>query len=197
MEKENRWKILAASSLALIAIMVAGVVIVYWTSSTTVVFVVRHGERDDTRSCTTPVPGGTPNPPLSPAGDERALALQHTLEDTGIQAIYASELCRTQQTVDDLASHLGLPVTAVDQHAPDNSSNVDDLVAQVTANNTGQKVLIAGHSETVPMIVEKLGGGTIDPIGGSEFDNMYVITTMRWWFLKRTRLIRLKYGAPT
>lgn len=197
MANENRWKILSASSLALIAILVVGIVIVYWMSSTTVVFVVRHGERDDTRSCTTPVPGGTPNPPLSAVGDERALALRHALEDTGIQAIYASELCRTQQTVDDLASLLGLPVTSVDQHAPDNSGNVDDLVAQVIANNTGQKVLIAGHSETVPLIVEKLGGGTIDPIGGSEFDNLYVITTMRWWFFKRTRLVRLKYGTPT
>src|SRR5205085_10892391 len=108
---ETRWKVVSASTLVLMAILVAGIVIVYWTSSTTVVFVVRHGERDDTRSCTTPVPGGTPNPPLSAAGDERALALQHVLEDTGIQAIYASELCRTQQTFDDLASHLGLPVT--------------------------------------------------------------------------------------
>lgn len=197
MGNENRWKILATSSLALIAVLLVGVVIIYLTSSTTVVFVVRHGERDDTRSCTTPAPGGTPNPPLSIVGDERALALQHTLEDTGIQAIYASELCRTQQTVDDLASHLGLPVISVDQHAPDNSGDVDDLVAQVLANNTGQKVLIAGHGETIPLIVEKLGGGAIDPIGGSEFDNMYVITTMRWWFFKRTKLVRLKYGAPT
>ena len=96
MANENRWKILSASSLALIAILVVGIVIVYWTSSTTVVFVVRHGERDDTRSCTTPVPGGTPNPPLSAVGDERAIALRHTLEDTGIQAIYASSAGRSR-----------------------------------------------------------------------------------------------------
>ena len=197
MANENRWRIIAASSLALIAVVAVGVLIIYWTSSTTVVVVVRHGERNDTQSCTTPVPGGTPNPPLSVAGDERALALRHALEGTGIQAIYASELCRTQQTVDDLATLLGLPVTSIDQHAPDNSGNVDDLVAQVIADNTGQKVLIAGHSETVPLIIEKLGGGTIDPITGGEFDNMYVITTMKWWFVKRTRLLRLKYGAPT
>jgi broad specificity phosphatase PhoE len=194
---EKRWKFLGACFLAFIAVLIIGVLVVYWTTSTTVVFVVRHAERDDTKSCTTPVPGGTPNPPLSTVGDERSLALRHTLEDTGIQAIYASELCRTQQTVDDLASQLGLPVIAVDQHAPDNSGNVDDLVAQVIANNSGQKVLIAGHGETVPMIIEKLGGGTIDPIGGSEFDNLYVITTSRWWFFKSTRMIRLKYGAPT
>jgi broad specificity phosphatase PhoE len=194
---EKRWKFLGACFLAFIAVLIIGVLVVYWTTSTTVVFVVRHAERDDTKSCTTPVPGGTPNPPLSTVGDERSLALRHTLEDTGIQAIYASELCRTQQTVDDLASQLGLPVIAVDQHAPDNSGNVDDLVAQVIANNPGQKVLIAGHGETVPMIIEKLGGGTIDPIGGSEFDNLYVITTSRWWFFKSTRMIRLKYGAPT
>ena len=197
MENARRWKIIAASSLALTLIIITGVIVVYWYSSTTVVFVIRHGERDDTQSCTTPVPGGTPNPPLSVAGEERALALRHVLEDAGIQAIYASELCRTQQTVDDLATLLGLPVTAVDQHAPDNSGNVDDLIAQVNSNNIGQRVLIAGHSETVPLIVDRLGGGTIDPIGGGEFDNMYVITTFRWWFIKRTRLVRLKYGVAT
>jgi hypothetical protein len=42
------------------------------------------------------------------------------------------------------------------------------------------------------MIIEKLGGGTIDPIGGSEFDNLYVITTSRWWFFKSTRMIRFE-----
>jgi broad specificity phosphatase PhoE len=143
------------------------------------------------------VPGGTPNPPLSAPGENRAVALRHVVEDTGIQAVYASSLCRTQQTVDDAATLRGLTVNAVGQHAPDNSADVDDLVNQVFSNNTGQKVLIAGHSETVPLIVEKLGGGTIQSIGGAEFDNLYVVTIFKWWFFKRTRVLRLKYGVPT
>ncbi len=196
MENARRWKIIAAASSALLLLVITGVVIIYWGTSTTVVIVVRHGERNDSQSCTAPVPGGTPNPPLSSPGEDRAVELRHVVEDTGIQAIYASELCRTVQTVDDTATLLGLSVIPVDQHAPDHSGNVDDLVDQILTNNTGQKVLVAGHSETVPLIVEKLGGGTIDPISG-EFDNMYVVTIFRWWFLKRTRVVRLKYGEPS
>jgi broad specificity phosphatase PhoE len=131
------------------------------------------------------------------AGELRAQELRHVVEDTGIQAVYASELCRTQQTVEDTATALGLTVNAVAQHAADGAANVDDLVNQVNSNNTGQKVLIAGHTDTVPMIIEKLGGGAIDPITGNEFDNLYVVTIHRWWLIKRVRVIRLKYGAAS
>lgn len=186
------WKALTISSLVLSAVLITGMILIYWRSSTTVVLVIRHGERNDTTSCTPP----TSNPPLSTAGQTRAGTLTHVGEDTGLQAIYASEFCRTQQTVQPIATQLGLTVNAVSQHAPDGSANVDDLMSQVGSNNTGQFVLIAGHTDTVPVIIERLGGGAISPIGEAEFDNLYVVTIYRWWFLKRTRVVRLKYGDP-
>jgi broad specificity phosphatase PhoE len=76
-----------------------------------------------------------------------------------VAAIYASEFCRTQQTVEPLATQLGLPVTAVDQTSPGGAADVDALIDQVWANNAGQMVLIAGHTNSVPAIIEKVGGG--------------------------------------
>ena len=155
--------------------------------------IVRHGERDDTASC----PPTPTNPPLSTAGQQRAGVLAHVGEDAGLQAIYASEFCRTQQTVEPLANQQNLAVSVINQHAPDGSANVDDLINHVKNNNTGQRILIAGHTNTIPLIIEKLGGAPINPIAGTEFDNLYVVTIFRIWFFKRTRVVRLKYGSAT
>ncbi|MGQ0540471.1 MAG: phosphoglycerate mutase family protein [Blastocatellia bacterium] len=186
------WKISTIASLGLSAILITAVIVVYFWSSTTVILLVRHAERDNTMSCTPP----TSNPPLTANGQTRANVLAHVGEETGLQAIYASEFCRTQQTVQPIAVQEGLTVTVVNQYSA-SSPDVLPLVNQVKTNNQGQRVLIAGHSDTVPLMIQEFGGGTIDPIDGMEFDNLYVVTIFKWWFVKRTRVVRLKYGAPS
>jgi len=180
-----------ATALALLALI--SCVLIYWTHSTTVVLVVRHAERNNAAACSPPELG----PPLSAAGQNRAQTLAHVCRDAGVAGIYASKFCRTQQTVAPLANQLGLTVNVVDQVAPDKTVSVDALIAQVWANHTGQVVLIAGHTNTVPVIIEKLGGA-IAPIPETEFDNLFVVTISRWrWWGSRTRTVRLKYGVPT
>ncbi|MEO6051065.1 MAG: phosphoglycerate mutase family protein [Pyrinomonadaceae bacterium] len=192
------WKALTISSLALSAVLITGMIVIYWWSSTTIILVVRHGERDDTTSCTAP----TNNPPLSTAGQTRADTLAHVVEDTGLQAIYASEFCRTQQTVAAVATDLSLSTNVLSQHATDGSADITALVEQINTTHVGQKVLVAGHQSTVKKLIEDLGGGTIDNIESGEFDNLYVVTITRgWWrwfgYGKRVRVVRLKYGAPS
>lgn len=204
MANGKAWRPIAISLSIVAVLLITGTIIIFWTGSTTVVLVVRHAERNDaTHACAAsvscPLPNNNPaNPPLSTAGETRATTLAHVGEDTGIQAIYASCFCRTQQTVQPIATNLGLTTNFVSQHAADGSGDVTNLISQITSNNTGQKVLVAGHTNTVPMIIEQLGGGTIDPIVETEFDNLYVVTIIRWWwFGKRVRVVRLKYGTPT
>src|SRR5688572_191668 len=183
---------LSATALALLALI--SVALIYWTHSTTVVLVVRHAERNDAASCSPPELG----PPLSAAGQNRAQTLAHVCRDAGVAGVYASKFCRTQQTVEPLASQLGPTVKVVDQVAPDKTVNVDSLIAQLWANNAGQVALIAGHTNTVPVIIEKLGGGTIAPIAETKFANLFVVTISRWrWWGSRARTVRLKYGVPT
>ena len=126
----------------------------------------------------------------------RAQALAHIGGEDGIAAIYASEFCRTQQTVQPLASQLGLTVNVVDQYDADGTTvNVNNLVNQIWANNTGQTILVVGHNNTVPVIVEKLSGISIAAIDETDFDNLYMVVVPRWW--GRTKVVRLKYGVPT
>jgi broad specificity phosphatase PhoE len=191
-------KRLAISAAALALLIILGCVLFFWSLSPTIVLVVRHAERSDTVNCDPATVKGSPNRSLitvsgqSPRGGE----LAHVGGEDSIAAIYASEFCRTQQTVQPLATQLGLTVNIVDQYAADGPTpNVDNLISQVRANNKGQVVLIAGHSDTVPAIIERLSGQTIATIGEDEFDNLFVVTIPRWW--GKPKVVRLKYGEPT
>lgn len=187
--------------IAATAILILGVVcgvLFFWSLSPTIVLVVRHAERSDTTNCEPATVKGSPNRSLIMVSGQspRAGALAHVGGEDSIAAIYASEFCRTQQTVQPLATQLGLTVNVVEQYAADGPTpNVDNLISQVRTNNKGQVVLIAGHSDTVPLIIEKLSGQTIAAIGEDEFDNLFVVTIPRLW--GKPKVVRLKYGEPT
>jgi len=194
---DPRWsKRLAIISMAIGLIVICGCIVIFWRGSTTVILVVRHAERNDGESCNPATVKGRPNPILAITGSARAQALAHVGGEDSIAAIYASEFCRTQQTVQPLASQLGLTVNVVDQYEADGTTvNVNSLIDQIWANNRGQVILVAGHTNTVPVIVERLSGISIAAIDETDFDNLYVIVVPRWW--GRTKVVRLKYGAPT
>ena len=155
-------------------IVIIGGVFFCWPRQVTTVLLIRHAE-----------PGDTPpaNPTLSAAGQARAQTLVHVAGSAGVGAIFATELTRTQETVQPLATLLGLSVTQVP------AADVAGLVSQIRTNHRGQVVLVAGHSNTVPQIIQELGGGTIASIDG-QFDNLFVVT-IHW---KRVKVLRLKYG---
>jgi phosphohistidine phosphatase SixA len=189
---------LAIFSTAVALVAIIGWVVIFWLRSTTVALVVRHAERNDTENCSPATVKTRPNRSLNLVGGQspRAEILGHVGEQDGIAAIYASEFCRTQQTVQPLATKLGLAVNVVDQYQADGMTvNVDNLINQVWVNNIGQVVLIAGHTNTVPPIIEKLSGITVDEIGETEFDNLYIVIIPRWW--GKPKVVRLKYGAAT
>jgi phosphohistidine phosphatase SixA len=147
-------------------------------SPVTTLFIVRHAEK----SAQPP-----DNPALSDAGQERAQTLARTLEGANISAIYATQFARTQQTVQPMAARLGLPVTQLD------AGDADGLINHVLTNHRGQAVLISGHSNTVPVIIEKLKGGQIAPITDAEYDKLFVVTVYRFG---KARVTQLRYGKP-
>ena len=153
-----------------IACLVAVIVItVYFCcfNSLTTVLVVRHAEKAETPA---------DNPPLTSQGQARAEALVDVAGDAGVGAVYATEFCRTAQTAQPLAAQLGLPINVQENTLPDDqlancNPPIDatvnrlaaeigtpaELVDHVLGNHRGKIILIAGHSNTVPQIVEELG----------------------------------------
>jgi broad specificity phosphatase PhoE len=64
------------------------------------IFLVRHGDTVREK--------GSPDVPLSPAGERRALALAALLKDSGINVIYTTGLQRTAKTAEPLAKLLSI-----------------------------------------------------------------------------------------
>ena len=165
----------------LFAVLGAVVVFAYFATfrrPVTTVILVRHAEKI--------IDPNNSDPDLSPAGQARAQEIVRIFGDTGINAIYATQYKRTQQTVKPLADKLGLPINQV------NSKNTADLLAQIRSKNSGQVVFIAGHNNTVPEIIAALGGPTFPAIPETEFDNLYIVTVYR---TGKAKVVKLKYGG--
>jgi len=162
----------------LLAIVIVIVYLVYFCCfySVTTVILVRHAEVSTMQS---------QDPPLNAAGQERAQTLVHVAGEADVTVIYATQYNRTQQTVQPLATHLGLPVNLVD------AMDIEGIVDQVLSDYSGEIVLIVGHSNTIPQIIEEFGGEPIPPIGEGEFDNMFIVTVIT---LGKVNVVNLKYG---
>lgn len=125
----------------------------------TVFFIVRHAEKTSALE----------DPALSPAGIDRANALALMLKDSGITAIHSTDYKRTRQTVAPLVERTGLATRLYDPVEP------EALLRKLLEE--GGRHVIAGHSNTVPEIVQLLGGdpgSAIDEKG--EFDRLYIVT---------------------
>jgi 2,3-bisphosphoglycerate-dependent phosphoglycerate mutase len=165
----------------LFAVLGAVIVFAYFTTfrrPVTTVILVRHAEKI--------IDPNNNDPDLSPAGQTRAQEIVRMFGDAGINAIYATQYKRTQQTVKPLADKLGLPVTVV------NSKSTDDLLTQIRAQHSGQTIFIAGHNNTVPEIIYALGGPKYEAIPESEYDNLFIVTVYR---TGKAKVVKMKYGA--
>jgi len=149
-----------------------------------VIFLVRHAERAATAAGAAPSHGGMPadDPPLSPAGEQRADKLASMLAASNIKFIYTSEFKRTRQTAAPLAKKLSL--TAVMAAANDPTT----LVA--TLKGLQGNALVVGHSNTVPDLLKRLGVAETVTIGDSDYDNLFVVVRDA---AGKATLVRLKF----
>lgn len=179
-QKRATWKTVLVFSM-LFAVL--GAVVVFGFLSTfsrpvTTVIITRHAEKK--------IEPNNNDPDLSPAGEARAKEIARMFANAGVNAIYATQYKRTQQTVKPLSDAVGVPVTQV------GSRNMTELLAQIRGPHRGQVVFIAGHNNTVPEIVAALGGPTYPTIPETEYDNLFVVTVYR---TGKAKVVKMKYGA--
>lgn len=111
---------------------------------------------------------GVKDAELTAEGLRHAQMLPGWFENDPPQVIYVSSTRRAQQTAAPLASALGLTPKIYDP------ANTPALVQMVRAE-TGT-VLVVGHSNTVPDIVQQLGGTRPEPIADTQFGDIWHIT---------------------
>lgn len=168
-----RWSTRVACAAVLLAASLAGQ-FVSAAAAQEAVYLVRHAERvDDERDS-----------PISATGQARAARLADILRDAGITDIFVSEYQRTAQTAAPLAARLGITPQVV------RADNLGGLVMKVRAAGPKARVLIAGHSDTVPALIAALGCTTPVTIAMMGYDNLFIVVPID---KAPPRLLRLRY----
>lgn len=167
-----------AAVMAVVALAVAGWIWV--TSGSTVVVLVRHAEKQ--------LDAGA-DPHLSAAGQARAELLARMFGNGAplgrLDAIYVSPTRRSHETAAPLASRLHLSLTQEQQ------DDLPALVHRVLREHARGRVLIVGHSDTVPDLVKDFSGeGPVPEIKDDEFGTMYIVEVPR---LGHANVLRLTY----
>jgi broad specificity phosphatase PhoE len=135
------------------------------------VIVVRHGEKfSDT------------DERLTEAGQARAQLLAKMLKDSGITAIFSTDTDRTRGTVQPVATAFKQQVRIYDNPAA--------LIATLRRDHANDVVLVAGHSNSVPVILKMLGCADDITIEAQEYDNLFVVVPKAD---RTATLVRLRY----
>ena len=155
-------------------------ILVFFSSCYNTYYVVRHAEKQLTAS-------NPSDPALSDIGVKRSNDLNVYLGNKRPDSIFVSKYLRTQQTAAPTASAANISPIVVNQT---DTNGIDAFVRRIY-NMKKKKVLIVGHSNTVPRIVKGLSGQTIYPIPETDYDNLYIIKTKR----SSRQLTKTTYGA--
>ena len=150
----------------------------------TVVIVVRHGEREET-------PADPRDPALNAAGQTRAAALAAAAEDAGVSAVYSTQFRRTRDTGAPLAQKLGVPVTPFEINGGNMANYPALLRDEILDKHRGKTVVVVGHSNTVPAIVQALGGKPVPALTEADYDRFYVVVVSE---SGNGRVIKAQYG---
>ncbi len=131
------------------------------------VFVVRHAEKASDAN--------DPPVPLSAAGSERARRLASLLRDAGVSAIYSTDTVRTRETAAPLAKLLRLETRLYSATGSDGKVDVAPLARRLASENSGDIVLVVGHSNTIAPLLSALGTKETVEIGGDDYDNLFLL----------------------
>lgn len=166
------------------SVVALGLAYFFEQQATTTILFVRHADTD--------VSMATDDPSLNARGRQRAEWLAEFLSDVdvvaSVDAIYASDKRRTQETAAPIAARLGLPVATADHY------NVDRFMRRVQRDHKGEIVLIVSHSDAIaPLIDELHDSKRLPAFGPDDFDELYIVTIP--WYGK-VKTLRFHYGEP-
>lgn len=127
----------------------------------TTFILVRHAEKskDDPR-----------DPSLSEEGVKRAQALKELLSQADIAALYSSPYKRTKSTVQPIADAKGLEVQIYDPRSA-------EFLKGIMNDFKGKTVVISGHSNTTPNVVNALiGNNKFKQLSEDDYGKIFVVS---------------------
>lgn len=132
------------------------------TNTETILIFVRHAEKQD---------DGTNDPSLTEIGEERAQKLSELIiSNYTVSAIYSTGYKRTQQTAFPTSEFLNLSINEYQL------SNPDSLIKSIIELHKGEHVLIVGHSNSTPTLVNTaINENRFERLDESVYDNIFEV----------------------
>jgi broad specificity phosphatase PhoE len=128
-------------------------------NNTTTYYFIRHAEKVD----------NSKNPDLSEIGLQRAQIWNKIFSEISLDAIYSTDYIRTIQTATPTANSKNITILNYDPKTIDLQS--------FKKNTLGKKVLVVGHSNTIPNFVNQIINKNIyRDIDDKTFGNLYIAT---------------------
>lgn len=123
------------------------------------VFFIRHAEKEK---------DGSKDPLLTKTGEKRAIYWAEVFKNIEFDLIYSTQTARTLATAIPTAKDQGLEVLFYDAKSID--------IIELVKKNPGKKILIVGHSNSTPRLVNNLiGENKYQEIEHSNNSNLYIV----------------------
>ena len=145
----------------------AAILITHSATAQRAVFVVRHAEKQ--------TDSNDAGVPLSEAGRARAMRLAALLKNAGVTAIYSTDFVRTLETAEPLARTLKITVRKYSATGPDGKPDLQPLARRLKAEHARDIVLVVGHSNTVPPLLNALGCVEEIEIPAAQYDDLFAV----------------------
>lgn len=131
-------------------------------SSTTTIIILRHAEKDTA--------AGGDDPILTVAGTEKAERLSAIFDKVVPDAFYSTDYTRTRETLTPWAKQASREIQIYDP------ANLPDF-ADMLMKQKGKTIVVAGHSNTVPVLVNLLiRDEKYRALADTEYSKIFVVT---------------------
>jgi 2,3-bisphosphoglycerate-dependent phosphoglycerate mutase len=143
-------------------------------NSITTFILVRHAEKSS---------DGTDDPDLTPEGKERAQRLTSLLQNTPADAVYSTRFKRTKNTIMPLAQKKNLEVRIYETVRP-------EVIDEWISKHAGGTVVVAGHSNTLPQILNLLiGKQEYQTLPETAYNNIFIVSVAERGKLAKVTLL--------
>lgn len=148
--------------------------------SAMVLILVKHAETQ---------PGGGNNPVLSAEGQLRANELARLLQNEELDVIYSTNLSRTIGTANPTSTEQGVPIDIYD------GFDIPGFEALLKAEHRGQTILVSGHSDTTPELLNLLtNSNEYELFPENSFDRLFIVKVNSF---DEASVVFIEYGEDT
>lgn len=141
-------------------------------------FCVRHAEKDRDEPH---------DPGLSTEGEARAERLGRIFSEAGLDRVFASPALRTRLTAEPVQRRGNTPPVEIYEPAKQ-----EDWILELLADHADKQIMIVGHQDSIPHLLNQLNGGgfDFDNISNSDFGKLFVVATKG---VGETEVMELRY----